>query len=510
MTDMATGRLEAVEDEILVGAPAPAEGPVPGEMIAAEAAYRPEVLGKVLAVVAAAVALASLDMFIVNIAFPAIEADFSGSSISSLSWVLNGYVIVFAAMLMPFGRLADRVGRKRIFTTGVLIFCLASGACAAAWSVETLVAFRVVQGIGAAMLMSTSLALLLHAFPPERWPVVIGVWAAAGGAAGALGPPIGGLLVEISWRWVFLVNLPLSLAAWYFGTRLLESKDPEESRWPDPAGMTLMILGIGVLCWGLVEAPDKGWGSTRTVIAIVAGVAMLVLTFLRSRRPAERWIPTLDVDLFKSRPFAMACLAALVFMVAFAAILLGGVLFLTGVWGYSVLKAGLAFFPGPAMAGIFSVLGSRIGARFGTGPVAATGCGFLILGGLWWYTQMGDTPNYLAENLPGQLLVGIGVGLVLPNVAAAVASTLPPTSLATGTAVLSASRQVGAALGVAILVAILGSAAIGGTADEFDQAWLMIMISASIAGLIALMIGTAGKSGTSSAAGAGVPTDQGT
>lgn len=220
---------------------------------------------------------------------------------------------------------------------------------------------------------------------------------------------------------------------------------------------------------------------------------MLGLTFLRSRRRADRWIPTLDVDLFKARPFAMASLAALVFMVAFAAILLGGVLFLTGVWGYSVLKAGLAFFPGPAMAGIFSVIGSRIGARFGTGPVAATGCVFLILGGLWWFFQMGDVPNYLTENLPGQILVGIGVGLVLPNVAAAVASTLPPGSLATGTAVLSASRQVGAALGVAILVAILGAAAVGGTADDFDKAWLMIAISAGIAGVIALGMGSAGK-----------------
>jgi hypothetical protein len=180
-------------------------------------------------------------------------------------------------------------------------------------------------------------------------------------------------------------------------------------------------------------------------------------------------------------------------MVAFAAILLGGVLFLTTVWGYSVLEAGIAFFPGPAMAGIFSILGSRIGARFGTGPVAAAGCGFLILGGMWWYAQMGESAAYLTENLPGQILVGIGVGLVLPNVAAAVASTLPPASLATGTAVLSASRQVGAALGVAILVAILGSAAIAGTADDFDKAWLMIAISAGLAAVASLAIGRAGR-----------------
>jgi EmrB/QacA subfamily drug resistance transporter len=472
------------------------EEPVPEEMREAEASYRPEVLGKVLAVVAAAVALASLDMFIVNIAFPAIEADFAGSSIESLSWILNGYVIVFAALLMPFGRLADRVGRKRVFTAGVLIFCLSSGACAAAWSVEVLVAFRVIQGIGAAMLMSTSLALLLHAFPADRWPVVIGVWAAAGGAAGALGPPIGGLLVEASWRWVFLVNLPLSLAAWYFGQKLLvESKDPEESRWPDPLGMALMTLGIGVLCWGLVEAPDNGWGSAQTVLALGAGLLMLVATFFRSKKPSVKWITTLDTNLLAVRPFAMACLTGLVFMVSFAAMLLAGVLFYTGVWGYSVLQAGLAFFPGPAMAGIFSVIGSRIGARFGAGPVAAAGCGFVIAGALSWVALLGDDPAYLTRQLPGLLLTGVGVGLVLPNIAAAVASTLPPASLATGTAVLSAGRQVGAALGVAILVALLGSAAIGGSADDFDKAWLMIAAGAAAAGAIALTIGTAGKSG---------------
>ena len=174
-------------------------------------------LTRVLIVVAAAVFLASLDMFIVNIAFPAIQLDFAGSSIESLSWVLNGYMIVFAALLMPFGRVADRLGRKRIFMAGLLLFSLASAACAIAWSVDSLIAFRVIQGVGAAMLMSTSLALLLHHFPQNRWPVAIGVWAATGGMAAAMGPPLGGLLVEASWRWVFLVNVPFAIGAWVYG-----------------------------------------------------------------------------------------------------------------------------------------------------------------------------------------------------------------------------------------------------------------------------------------------------
>ena len=472
------------------------ETDVPAGMTEAEQSYRPEILGRVLAVVAAAVALASLDMFIVNVAFPAIEADFAGSSIESLSWVLNGYVIVFAALLMPFGRLADRIGRQRVFITGLLTFCIASGACGIAWSLDSLIAFRVLQGIGAAMLMSTSLALLLHAFPPERWPVVIGVWAAAGGAAAALGPPVGGLLVEVSWRWVFLVNLPLALAAWFFGRSLLvESRDPEETRWPDPAGMLALTLGVGVICWGLVEAPENGWGSVAAFAALGGGLLLLLATWIRSRTQSNGWIPTLDTELLAVRPFAMACLTGLLFMVAFGAMLLGGILFLTGVWGYSVLTAGFAFFPGPATAAVFSVIGSRVGAKFGTGPVAAVGCLFFIAASAYWYLMLGDDPAWLVENLPGQILTGIGVGLVLPNIAAAVASTLPPATLSTGTAVLSAGRQVGAAIGVAILIAVLGTAAIGGTADEFDKGWAVIAIASTLAGIVALGIGRAGRAG---------------
>ena len=477
------------------GPPVPSGGPVPAEVSEAGQAYRPEVLKHVLAVVAAAVALASLDMFIVNVAFPAIEAEFKESSVGALSWVLNGYVIVFAALLMPFGRFADRVGRKRVFLAGLLLFCLASGACGIAWSLDSLIAFRVVQGVGAAMLMSTSLALLLHAFPPERRPVVIGVWAAAGGAAAALGPPIGGLLVEVSWRWVFLVNVPLALAAWSSGRGLLvESRDPDETRWPDPAGMFSLTLGVGVICWGLVEAPDNGWGSATTIAALSGGLLLLAATYLRSRSGAARWIPTLDTGLLSVRPFAMACLTGLLFMVAFGAMLLGGILFLTVVWGYSVLAAGLAFFPGPATAAVTSVLGSRIGARFGTGPVAAVGCVFFVAASVYWLLMLGDDRSWLVDNLPGQILTGIGVGLVLPNIATAVASTLPPSTLSTGTAVLSAGRQVGAAIGVAILIAVLGSAAISGGADDFDRGWAVIAIASALATVASLAIGRAGQS----------------
>lgn len=453
------------------------------------------VSGLILAIVAAAVFLASLDMFIVNIAFPAIQTEFSGSSIESLSWVLNAYMIVFAALLMPLGRLADRIGRKRVFILGLAVFCISSLACALAWSVDSLIAFRVVQGVGAAMLMSTSLALLLDAYPPERWSVVIGVWAAAGGMAAAMGPPLGGLLVEVSWRWVFLVNLPFALAAWVLGRRMLnESRDPDERRWPDPVGTAGLVAGVAILCWALVKAPDFGWASAETIAGLAVSAALLMATVLRaSRTPLDR-IPTIELNMFRNRPFAWASMTGLVFMVSFGAMLLAGVLFFTGVWGYSVIKAGLAFAPGPAMAAIFAIPGGRLGTRFGSGPIAALGSLFFAAGSIWWILFIGETPAYLVENLPGQILSGIGVGLVLPNISAAVASTLEPGSLATGSAVLSAARQVGAVLGVAVLVAILGDGVLD-SVSEFRTAWIFTAGVSLLGVVTALLIGPAAKEG---------------
>jgi len=452
-----------------------------------------QVSGLILAIVAAAVFLASLDMFIVNIAFPAIQLEFAGSSIESLSWVLNGYMIVFAALLMPLGRLADRIGRKRIFILGLAVFAVTSLACAFAWSVESLIAFRVVQGIGAAMLMSTSLALLLDAYPPDRWSVVIGVWAASGGMAAAMGPPLGGLLVEVSWRWVFLVNLPFAIAAWVLGRRLLiESRDEAETRWPDPVGTASLVFGIAILCWALVKAPDYGWSSAETIIGLAVALVLLMVTVLRAGRTPESRIPTIELPMFRNRAFAWASATGLIFMVSFGAMLLAGVLVFTNVWGYSVIKAGLAFAPGPAMAAIFAIPGGRLGTRLGSGPVAALGGLFFAAGSIYWILFMGDTPHYVSDNLPGQIFTGIGVGLVLPNISAAVASTLEPGSLATGSAVLSAARQVGAVLGVAILVAILGDGLLDSISD-FEPAWYLTGGAALLGALTAILIGPAAK-----------------
>src|SRR4051794_24118433 len=220
---------------------------------------------RVAMVVCVGVFMASLDLFIVNIAFPDLCANFPDTSLAGLSWILNAYAIVFAALLVPAGRWADRTGRKRAFLLGLTLFTLASAACALAPSVGVLIAARVVQAVGAAALMPTSLALMLPEFPPERRQVAVGIWAAVGGAAAAAGPLAGGLLTQISWRWVFLVNVPIGIAAVVAGARTLrEIREPNTVR-GDVLGAVLLTAGVGSLTLAIVKASDWGWGSARVI-----------------------------------------------------------------------------------------------------------------------------------------------------------------------------------------------------------------------------------------------------
>src|SRR6266498_3027676 len=223
-----------------------------------------------------------LDLFIVNIAFPDMRREFAGSGLAELSWVLNGYAIVFAALLVPAGRLADLYGRKRSFVAGLSLFVLASAACAAAPSVAVLIAARALQGAGAAILTPSSLGVVLPAFAPQRRPAVIAAWAAVGAVGAAAGPPLGGLLVQASWRWVFLVNLPLGLLSiWYAARRLDESRDSGAGGLPDLAGTVALMLGIGALTLAVVQGREWGWDATSTLTAFAVAAAMTFVAVAR-------------------------------------------------------------------------------------------------------------------------------------------------------------------------------------------------------------------------------------
>ncbi|MGA9874218.1 MAG: MFS transporter [Solirubrobacteraceae bacterium] len=438
---------------------------------------------KVMLVVVVGVFMAGLDVFIVNIAFPQIQRDFPGTSLGSLSWILNSYTIVFAAFLIAAGRWSDEVGRKRAFLLGVGLFVLASAACAAAPSIPFLVGARAVQGLGAALLLPASLGLLLPEFPPRQRHIAIGVWAAVGGVAAAAGPPLGGLLVQAGWRWVFLVNVPVGLAGLMAGRRVLNEIRHPDSEPPDFLGAGLLTAGVATLVVAIVQGGGWGWVSVRILGLLALSVLLLGLVAWRiAHHPA----PIVDPAMLAVRAFSAATLGSLLFFVGFAAMLLASVLFLTGIWHEPIVTAGLMIAPGPSMAALTAVPGARLGRRFGPGRVGALGTVLFALGGVWWLARLGANPDYAGDYLPGMLVGGIGVGLVIPSLTGAVAATLSPARLATGIAVQTTGRQLGSALGFAILIAVLGTAH---TAADFSGAWAFMLIASLLAGVSLLAVG---------------------
>ncbi len=444
----------------------------------------------VLVIVCASVVLASLDLFIVNVALPQIGHDFHlrAGDLGDLSWVLNGYTIVYAAFLVLFGRLAERYRRDHAFLLGVAIFVTASAACGLATSLPMLVAFRVVQAAGAALLTPTSLGLILASFPPERRYGAVRTWTAVGGIAAAAGPVVGGLLVAASWRWVFLVNVPVGVLALVAGWRRLPAVPGHPVPAPDPLGAVLITGGIGTLVLGLVKGGSWGWSDARTASALILGVVSLALFALNEARSRN---PLIERELFRLRPVTGASVVALLFMAAFGAMLLSRVLWAQEVWHWSALQTGLAIAPGPIMVPLFAfLLAGPLITRFGSGIVIAAGCTIFAVGAAWWGLAMGLTPDYVGDMLGGMLLTGVGVGLTMPTFTAAGAAALPAHSFATGSGMINMLRQIGLAIGVALLIAVLGTPH-GATAtlDAYQQASYIIAglsIAAGLAGLVLL------------------------
>lgn len=439
-----------------------------------------------LLIVCAGVVLASLDLFIVNVALPDMAADLHERGLGDLSWVLNAYAIVYASLLVLFGRLSERYPRELGFLLGVAVFTAASAACGAATSVPMLVAFRIVQAAGAALLTPTSLGLVLATASPERRHGAVRAWTAIGGLAAALGPVVGGLLVAASWRWVFFVNVPIGLLALVVGWRRLPRVAGHPVPFPDGLGALLVTAGVAALSLGLVKGEDWGWGSAATV-GVLAFAALALVLFvghcLRARNPL------VDPKLFRVRTFSGASTVMLLFSVAFGAMLLSIVLWDQTVWGWSALQTGLAIAPGPLMVPLFSFLvAGRLIARYGSGAVIAAGAALFALGVAWWALAAGPTPDYVGDMLGGMLLTGVGVGLTLPTLMATAASSLPPTSFATGSAVVNMLRQVGLAIGVAALVAVLGTPGSPLAAvSAFQSGWTLIAATMALAGLVGVV-----------------------
>jgi EmrB/QacA subfamily drug resistance transporter len=431
----------------------------------------------IFAVVATAIFMTNLDLWIVNVALDAIGSDLPGSSLAGLSWVLNAYAVTLAALLVIAGRTGDRIGARRLFLIGIVVFTLASLGCAFAPNLPLLVVARIIQATGAALQIPTSLALLLASVPAERRHHATRQWASVGALAAATGPVLGGLLVEASWRWVFVINLPIGVAAFIAGSRVLPHPPRREHEpIPDITGSVLLTIGVAAVTGAIVQGPTWGWGSVAVVGLLVASAVALVLFGWRCTRHRA---PLFELELLKVRAFVLATSATFVFGIAFAIMLLSNALWCESIWHYSALRTGLAMAPGPAAVPFATIASARLVRRIGAGRVSAVGCVLFAIGQLWRVAFVGSTPDYVGDLLPSMLIGGVGVGLALGTLIASGTTALPPQRSGTGAALVNTSRQVASSVGVAVLVAILGSASVAGASvHSYRIAWLAAAIMA--------------------------------
>jgi len=452
----------------------------------------------ILAVLSAAQFLTVLDLWVVNIALPALQHEFAPASLSDVSWILDVYAIVLAALLLPAGRAADRIGRRTCFLTGLVVFGVASLGCSLAPDLPGLIAFRVLQAAGAAMLMPTSLGLALSVFPAHQRGSAVGVWAGVGALAAGSGPVLGGLLVESSWRWIFLINVPVILAALAAGAVVLPRpggqragrrrgergmRGGQRTGWRiDSLGTVLVLGAVGLVCTGLIEAP--GWPSGRTGLVVAAGLVLAIAFVFHIRRHPE---PLVSPRLFAARRFSAGAIGLVTYYTGFAAMLLGTTLLLTVEWRFPVLRAAACIAPGPITAGVISPFSGRLWARFGVPGTVVTGAVLFAAAGAWPLATASRVPAYAAVVLPSMLLWGVANALIQPALFAS-ADAAPRAQLASGSAVLSMGRQLGSAVGVAVLVAVLGDRPARDLAG-FDRAWIVVLVTATMTAAAGLAAG---------------------
>jgi EmrB/QacA subfamily drug resistance transporter len=447
-------------------------------------------------VVVLAVFMTNLDLWIVNVALPAMGRDFASggraATLGDLSWVLNAYAITLAALLVVLGRIGDRIGQRPVFLAGVAVFTLASLGCALAPSLWVLVVARVVQAVGAAAQLPTSLALLLAAVPAERRTRATRGWAAVGGLAAAAGPVVGGLLVQADWRWVFVVNLPIGAATFAAGLAVLPRPAARESGpLPDAWGAALVTAAVAALSGALVQAPDWGWGAPRTLGLLAVAVASGSWFW---RRSARHHAPLLELGLLRLPRFGAANAGTFVYGTAFAIMLLSNVLWCQDVWHWSALRTGFALVPGPALVPVVTVLTARAVHRFGHGPLITVGAVLFGAGMAWRAVFVSVTPDYVGDLLPSMVLGGTGVGFALGTLVAAGVQSLPAERAATGSALVNSVRQISSTVGVAVLVTVVGSHVGAASRSDFRTAWtLAAALSLATALLSALTLGAGPK-----------------
>jgi EmrB/QacA subfamily drug resistance transporter len=441
-----------------------------------------------LAAVAFGLFMIMLDNTVVNVALPAIQEDL-GADLSELQWIVTGYALTFAALMLIGGKLADAYGRRLIFVVGIVIFTLASLWCGLADTGDMLIAARVVQGAGAALMNPATLSIIAATFAPRERGMAIGIWAGVSALALATGPLVGGLLTEhLSWHWIFFVNVPVGVvaiaASFLFIT---ESKDETHTNLDLP-GLGTSALGLFALTYGLIEANGYGWTSARIVGSFVVAVVSLTSFIAIERR---RRSPMLDLSLFRSGTYTGANVAMLLVALSMFGVFFFVSLYMQNVLGYSAVQAGAAFLPMTLIIILVAPIAGKSSDRFGSRWLMTIG--MVLLGvQLLYLSQLGPDAEFW-NLLPGLLVGGLGMAMTMTPTAAAATRAVPVHKAGVGSAVLNAMRQVGGSVGIALMGAIVaheasGSPGIEGFMAGYERALFVAALIAFVGSIVAFSL----------------------
>jgi EmrB/QacA subfamily drug resistance transporter len=443
--------------------------------------------------------MTALDALVVVTALPAIHASLGGS-LGTLEWTVNAYTLPFAAGIITAAAIGDKFGRRRMYVSGLLLFTLASAACALAPNASALITARAFQGLGAALVTPLSLTILASVFPPERRGTIVGIWGAIGGLAVAGGPLVGGGVVQgLDWHWIFWINVPIGLAAAILARlRLPESRG--QARRLDIGGLALVAAGTLALAWGLVRTTDVGWGNEQVVTAVCLGAALIAAFIGWERRVSE---PMLPVRLLRIRAFGAANATGFMSLAAItSAAFLMSQFFQLGL-GYTPFATGLRFLPWTATPLLVAPIAGRLADRIGARPLMATGMAMQAGGLLWVALDVTARVSYTELVVP-LVIAGVGISMVIPATPTAALGAVPPGDIGTASGVLNTLQRFGAVFGVAIVAAVFSAGGhLGSSAGVIDGIRPAIATSAglSLLGAIAAL-GVGGRQRIASAKGA--------
>jgi EmrB/QacA subfamily drug resistance transporter len=405
-----------------------------------------------LAAMCFALFMVMLDNTVVNVALPSIQRDLS-ASIAGLEWTVNAYTLAFGVLLVTGGRLGDIFGRRRVFLMGVLLFAASSASIGFSQSQAWLVGWRAVQGIGAAFMMPATLSIITNAFPPQERGKAIGTWAGVSALALAIGPVVGGFLVEhVSWQSIFFINLPVAagaVAVTLFATH--ESRDETVVPKVDVAGIATITIGLTALTLALVEANSWGWGSPGIIgLFVLAAAGLTAFASVERRAP----VPMVDFSFFGAKTFLGANLLAFIVSFAMLAMFFFISLYMQNILRFSPLEAGLRFLPTTLMVVAIAPIAGRLTDRIGARPLMTIGMALVSLS-LFWQSFL-DVDTGFGFLLPGFVLMGIGISLVMPPMSTAAMNAVDKSKAGVASGILSMNRMIGGTLGVAVLGAFIG------------------------------------------------------